>query len=497
MNSRYTKAVIIIAACIAFLSSSANQTVKAQQSSENITLNNGAVISNASLNRIKDQFIVSFDVDFTGGRAPGWQRIVQVVPSVAGEADTLKVASLSVYGRSQYYIALRNKQEMVSSEYDRAWRWSEAPKNYHFEATIKYEPWMKKARLLIEECTKGCCGKIIGNNLEETPASYTQPTLPVYTPNYIYLRPKADIMKMRALKATSFIDFPVSRTEIYPDYRNNPRELAKILSTIDSVKNDKDLTIHSITLKGFASPESPYTNNYRLAKGRTESLKSYVASYEHIPSDLIQTTFEPENWEGLREYVEASDISNKQGLLALINNYNYEPDLREAKIKKTYPEEYKFLLKNCYPGLRKVDYQIDYKIRVYTDIEEIRAAFRESPSKLSLEEFYVLALSYPEDSKEFHEVIKTAIEYYPKDYTSNLNAANVAMSEDRMKEAGSYLDKAGDSYEAIYARGIYNAKLKNYERALSYFKQIKEEIPAAQEAITTINNILTISEMLK
>ena len=68
----------------------------------------------------------------------------------------------------------------------------------------------------------------------------------------------------------------MNRTEIHPDYRRNPEELKKILSTIDAVKNDADSKIISISIKGYASPEGSYSNNIRLAKGRTETLKEYV-----------------------------------------------------------------------------------------------------------------------------------------------------------------------------------------------------------------------------
>lgn len=45
------------------------------------------------------------------------------------------------------------------------------------------------------------------------------------------------------------MDYPVSQTVIYPDYHNNKEELAKIESTIDSVKFDSDVTITSIHIK--------------------------------------------------------------------------------------------------------------------------------------------------------------------------------------------------------------------------------------------------------
>lgn len=56
-----------------------------------------------------------------------------------------------------------------------------------------------------------------------------------------------------------------------------------------------------------------------------------------------------------------------------------DPDAKEAKIKRTYPEEYRFLLQNCYPALRHTDYRIDYTIRSFSDVEEIKRIMQTQP----------------------------------------------------------------------------------------------------------------------
>ena len=104
-----------------------------------------------------------------------------------------------------------------------------------------------------------------------------------FVPAYAYIRPKAE-QKINRIEGSAYIDFPVNRTEIHPDYRRNPEELKKILSTIDAVKNDADSKIISISIKGYASPEGSYSNNIRLAKGRTETLKEYVRKQYAFPN---------------------------------------------------------------------------------------------------------------------------------------------------------------------------------------------------------------------
>ena len=79
----------------------------------------------------------------------------------------------------------------------------------------------------------------------------------------------------------------MNRTEIHENYRRNPTELQKILNTIDAVKNDVDTRIISVSIKGYASPESPYSNNERLAMGRTKTLKEYVRKQYDFADSLF------------------------------------------------------------------------------------------------------------------------------------------------------------------------------------------------------------------
>ena len=82
-----------------------------------------------------------------------------------------------------------------------------------------------------------------------------------------------------------------------------------------------------------------------------------------------------------------------------------------------------------------------------------------------------MARLYPEGSPEFNEVIRTALKYYPDDAEANLNAAVAAMNADKNTDVKSMLDKAGDSLEAINARGVYLTRQGKYDEAAELFKQ--------------------------
>ena len=79
---------------------------------------------------------------------------------------------------------------------------------------------------------------------------------------------------------------------------------------------------------------------------------------------------------------------------------------------------------------------------------------------------YLLARSIPGDSARFREVFEVAVRLYPDAPEANLNAAVTALSFDDLDNAARYLPKAGDSAEAVYARGILAARATALRRAI-------------------------------
>ena len=141
-------------------------------------------------------------------------------------------------------------------------------------------------------------------------------------------------------------------------------------------------------------------------------------------------------------------------------------------------------MSNVYPSLRHSDYAVEYEVRAYTDIEEIRRLLKTRPQNLSLGEMYLAAGSMEVGSSEYNEVFEIAVRMFPEDEAANLNAANTAMSLGDLDRASGYLSKAGDSAEAVYARGLYSALNGDWDEAVRLFSEAGESgISQAAEAI--------------
>ena len=411
-------------------------------------------------------------------------QVVVLTPVIVNGEDSLALKSVGVYGRNRRIFYERNAENRPTLDRDINLAPSQLKDVVEYSTEIRFLEWMDGCRLELVRTDYGCCG-----TYEEVAEEELVERFPLqrFVPELIYLRPQREVVKTRALSGSAYIDFPVNKTAIYPNYRNNVAELNKIIGTIDSVKLDKDVTIKSIFIKGYASPESPYSNNTYLAKGRTEALTEYVEALYHFGQGFIKTDYEPEDWAGLERYVEASSLPHKREILEAIRS-NREPDNKEWFIKSNWREEYRHLLDNCYPALRHSDYTIEYEVRSYLEPEDIEKVLHTAPQNLSLEEFYILAQTYESGSDEFNELFETAVRMYPNDPVANLNAANAAIQRNDYRSASRYLDKAGDLPEAEYTRGVLEVYLENYDKAKSHFARAYElGVPQAEGAVVEVS----------
>ncbi len=436
-------------------------------------LQSGTVIRDAEISRHRDSVTVSMQMDFTDTRIKSGSSII-ITPRFS-ETDgngSAYVPSVELVGRTRRIYLQRNPESTYAADemYCTVEKKRKEKQLVEYEVTLPYAAWMDHSRLQVIEDLCGC-GKVESGSLNDL----TQADL-AFQPRLAYVVPEAEPVKTRDLSGQAFLDFRVNRTEIDPLYRQNPVELKRIIASIDTVKNDKDFTITSIEIKGYASPEGSYASNTRLAQGRTASLKKYIMDKYGFEESAIKASFEPENWQGLVEYLTASSLNDKEQILDFIENGPSDIDQKERLMRTKFPASYSILLNDCYPGLRRTDYRIDYVIRSFK-LKEAKALVKTAPQRLSLEELFAVAQTYEPGSEDFNQVFDIAVRMYPDDDTANINAANALLEQGCVcvKEALKYLDKVKSvSPEAENARGVAYILLKDYDKAEQHIQKALE-----------------------
>lgn len=441
-------------------------------------------IDSISFDRHGDYMVLDMDLDLTPTHVQSSRAQVLTPLIVSAQGDTLQLPSVGVYGRLRYMNYLRNGSAPLSRGEETAFRASERPDAFSYEATVPFSDWMTDSRLLIRRRLFGCTDCLLEERTDTvTRYFFKNPAIP----EIIYFEATDTGPVIETLEGAAYIDFVVDKTDINPTYRRNPQELMKISASIDTVLNDPDVRITGVWLKGFASPESPYAHNTDLAIGRTKALKEHIRQLYNFDPDIITTDYEPEDWAGLRRAVAASNIDNREEILALIDS-DMAPDPKEALIKKRFPKEYKFMLDNFYPALRHTEYRITYEVVRFDDLAKIRQVMRTRPSRLTLREFFLLGNACTPGSDEFNEVYETAVRVYPDNPVANINAANAALQRRDFVSAEKYLKRAGDSPEADYARGSLSFSLGDYDSAELYLRDLTS-MPAAREILDEIARI--------
>lgn len=390
------------------------------------------------------QITLSMTLNLDSLRMPTNNQFV-LSPSITTADGDVAMPKIVVNGNRQHIMQQRNRHNNYGADAYIVKRTNGKPQQIEYLQSKSYDKKLGNYRVSISEDLCGC-GDSLGNNQYE---------LAVYQrPKARFVRPEVVAEKIQELSKTAYIDFPVNRTELNPQYRRNPEQLDSIVRTIDALKADKNISVVGINIHGFASPEGRYESNDRLAQGRAQTLTEYVQRMVKLDKKIFTVSHTAEDWEGLRKFIAESNMEHKQQILSIANDTSLKEDEREARIKAEYTEEYKFLLAACYPALRHSDYHIKYKIRPF-NVDEAKQIIKTRPQLLSQNEMFMVAQTYEPGSKEFSEVMEIAVRMFPDDPTANLNAACTRLNVGDAEGAKPYLDKAGDSEEAKAARKVY------------------------------------------
>lgn len=427
-------------------------------------------VTNRSVTRNEaNQLVISMDVVLLQDMEVKSNSAAYLTPMLQKDGHVKALPPIVVYGRRRQIMNERNNR-LPTDAYTVMRRDKGEEQTVQYLTRLPFEAWMRNARLVMDADLCGCRDLVEAESLDPITTLDIEHKL---QPRLAYITPKAEAVKHRAVEGRAFLDFPVNKTQIFPEYRKNTAELAKIRATIDTIRADKNISITGISMHGYASPEGGYANNARLARGRTEALLEYVKGLYSFDSRLLSMESTPEDWKGFREYVAASDMKRKEEVLQIMDLSEADMDAKEKRIARLVgTETYRMLLNDCYPALRHSDYTVDYTVRGFT-VEESRDIIKTHPQQLSLQEFFNLAQGYSPGSEEFKRTFVTAVSIYPDDPIANLNAAVMEIERGGdLSVARDYLKKADRAAgETQNALGVIALIEGRFDEAEACFKR--------------------------
>ncbi len=444
------------------------------------------LVKEKNAERVGADLVITLKADISSMEVSRNQSLV-CTPLVESGDSVRALTPIVINGKVRHI--LYERMERDGKEELEIRRYNDTEQQVDYLARTPYADWMEKAdvTLVMDDC--GCGWEALSQNRNKLFAlNFAEPV--VIAPMLVYVAPAPEEVKARHLDGSAYLDFPVNQITIYPDYRNNSVELRKIQQTVEAVKNDPYATITSLSIKGYASPEGTYKGNAYLAENRAKALLNYVKEHYDLSGVELSVDFEPEDWEGLEAAVEKGNLPDKEELLAIIRaDEPADWDAREWKLKALNGgTSYKILLRDVYPALRHSDYRVNYNIRNFS-VDEAKQIIQSDPSKLSLNEMFLVAKTYETGSEPFNEVFEVAVRMYPDDPVSNLNAAISAVNTRQLDKAKRYLAKANDCPEKQLAEASILMLEGKLAEAKALLEKLRHEPSVAAQAEENIRQI--------
>lgn len=366
---------------------------------------------------------------------------LEVRPVLVKERDTLRLAPLLFTGNTRAKV--NHRLARFSGDAPTGYaniNIKQLAESGHTKITytqqIPFQEWMFGSRVILENRVTGCAE--CQRELASIPVAYIPRKLAV---SYVVPRPE---QKIRHKNVSLYLNFHQAKSDILPDYMDNRMELAKADSLISELTSDPYVTVDSITVIGYASPEGKYDYNTKLSGSRAQALKKYLESKSTPDKYMVTTVAASEDWDGLRKEIIDANLANRTQLLYIIDSIP-NPDTRDSYIRKldngiTYND----LLQNYYPPLRRVVCDARYVVKPFTT-EQAKQRLSTHPEQLSLNEMYLIAQSYPAASPLFNELFVEMLSFYPDNVVAKNNLAAVALEAGDTQRAKSCLEAVSQS----------------------------------------------------
>lgn len=346
-------------------------------------------------------------------------------------------------------------------------RTNKRPQTIPVTLTTPYQEWFRGAELVMLETKSGCAY----TTTRDTEYSTLMPILPVLVEpvySYTYVTPPVEEVKQRSETHTARINFEVAKHNILRNYKNNAEVLADVDKVVNEIRNDQNLTVNELHITGYASPEGNEQSNMKLSENRAKAFVSYLTERYNIPASSMRTDWKGEDWDGLRKVVQESSLSNKSEILNVLDESNVAQ--RKTKLKQLNGgQTYRTLLNDYYPQLRRNEYTISFVAKPFS-IDEAKVQMQTKPQYLSLNEMFLVANTYPKNSREFKEVFDTAVRLYPNNPVAQLNTGALELETGAVDNAIRRLEGV-NLPEAWNNLGIAYAQKEDFRRAQEYFNR--------------------------
>lgn len=234
-----------------------------------------------------------------------------------------------------------------------------------YSVTFPYATWMKHCSLKLHQVSESALRSVLlfsenlCANFLNSPVEMQQPDAPVQVAAQQSV-PPAPADTLRSTRLALFLAYPVGFSGINALFSDNAAELAKIDRLLLPLLNNPRLRIRRVLVTGYTSPDGGYLDNEQLAKKRAQEFVRYLRTAYSLPaSATVRTAWVAEDWEGLRHYLERSDLPLRNRALTIIDHTGiFEGRERELMLLNG-GSLYRNLKQTVFPQLRRIEVVVE------------------------------------------------------------------------------------------------------------------------------------------
>ena len=367
-----------------------------------------------------------------------------------------------------------------------------------FEEVVAYDPSMEASELkLTGKIFKGAKEKA---QLPETKiADATVITPLLVRPQFMMVYAGDNLVRSSEKTVSAEINFEKGKSDVRAAELKD-KDIADLILWLAAAQMNNKITINSIDLKGYASPDGEEDKNTALSLERSKmARKSFMdlLSKAKITSFKDSSTYQlvglGEDFEGFQKQLSSTKSiseSDKDLILRVIQMSN-DPAEREKQmitLGKTWTE----LEKEVFPMIRRSEITINYTENGWTD-SELLSASSSNPASLTVEELLFTSEKLVSDLNEKARIYQVAASTYPSDYRVHNNLGAIKYTQNKLSEAKASLEKANNLMDnGMSKNNLAGVAMSSGDRATS--KKLLAQVKDKSDQLSYNNAIIAVLE---
>lgn len=298
-----------------------------------------------------------------------------------------------------------------------------------------------------------------------------------------------EIIRSEVRRLDASLSFKPGSAELIASYGRNSKELARLCNDLNALLTEGNVTLQSVEVTGYSSPDGNTLKNEELATGRALRLCRYLGKEMRLPENVFVVKQSQEDWEGLKQAVADARKPYAVQVMTLLDSLSQPDARRKALGRLDKGKVWKDMENTLFAGLRRIQVDAVYEVAETgtvsseknatddIDFAHLLTVFQKEPERLTLDELLRVALAFRPGTEQYREVYELAAYRFPDCEIAQLNAGAAALSMADTMAARYFLDRVKNNPKAWINLGILALTDNDPASAAEWFMKAMPERP--------------------